>query len=197
MKRARPNTQGSLDNLCGLYALVHFLRDLRDVEFKYMFGSYDNEETPGPKERSEDAFWHVLDAAQRLSMLNPDYLTRGYTAGHLVRIFNLLRDDLALDYEAVLFAELAKLGKKHSFNTVTKCVLEEARANAVVVQSNGHFFLARGFQGQSLVVDDSSGDSSRKENLTPSELANVRLSYCLAIVERSSMILKSLKEETQ
>jgi hypothetical protein len=197
VRRAKPNTQGNLDGLCGLYAIVHFLRDLRDAEDRFIFGTYDDgskPQAPDPEDRSRDAFWYVLDAAHRLQMLSPDYFLVGLPAGHLVRIFNELRRDLGLGFYAVHFSDLAKLGKNHTFRTIAECVLTDGRPNAVIVGWDDHYFLAREFSGRSLVVEDSAPQEFRRSSLSTIVIDEVRLSYSFALIKESSCLIKCLAE---
>jgi hypothetical protein len=172
---------------------------LKDPEGKFAFGDYTWGDKgkiwpPEAEDRSKDAFWYVLDAAHRLQMLSPEFILEGYSAGHLVRIFNLLRQEQGINFRAIHFSELARLGKNHTFATIADCVLNDARSNAVIVNSNNHFYLATSFSDGFVSVLDSASHAGKKSKLTKGTIDSIRLSYCAAIVDETSSLVRCLQD---
>ena len=188
MRRAGPNKQGFLDGLCGIYALTNFMRDWRVAGELFLSG------TPG--ERSDTAFWMLLDAADRLRMLNPDYILTGYASHHLAKIWNTLADEADLQCHAVLLSKLKRLGRNLTNIKVAECIYEENKAQALILLHNDHWYLSTGIDHGKLSVADSISRIEDRETLSAGVVNKPEVEG-LAILQERSKILACVRKELE
>ena len=177
--------QGELDGLCGIYALTAYLRDIRD-RYGLVF--------PGSKHtRADDAFWVLLDAAQRLQMFNVDYFLNGYSSHHLVKIWNEIADCLSIERVAFNLTKIAQLNNHRSLYDVAKIVVEDQSETALFILLDDHWHLARAMKGGSFEVDDASPSSASGRSITKRRFGE-EVSGGFVILPKESSLLVAKKE---
>lgn len=176
------NRQGSVDGLCGLYSLLNFLE--ADPFFADEIGRRSSR-----KSRSYNAFWYILDCAERNGLLTATYLYDGYCDHHLLHLFSKLTDELDLPYHCRRLAPALRDFKEHEGRQSDGQLTDFARwlfsakgkAGLICMATQDHWTLVSGLRGAKLIVADSS-DGSRTQKL---------MTYLSAVDPRDGLVLFS------
>ena len=175
---ARANQiQGSLDGLCGIYCLVHYLDKLPKLT-----------QTSLPKR--EAAFSALLISAEKLSLLKAYNIFGGYFAADLVLVFNETARRKRLSHRAFELCTVAEAVEADSGVGLLREIFRQNGSAILSVHAGTHWVLANKIadDGRILVQDSGHSEKYRKE-----EVKRVGTGYDgVALLPARSAIARSL-----
>lgn len=172
------HVQGSVDGLCGIYCLVHFLERVPKLSRR-------------ARTKAHAAFSELLKDAQDLGLLDASNISGGYYAADLARIFNKTASRKRLPYLAAELDAVREALELTSATELLRRVLNEEGSAIVSAYGGRHWVLAVtvGSDLQFVVKDPGHAERYRKRELkrAPTDFDGV------ALVPRRSAIARALR----
>ncbi|MEI6417725.1 MAG: hypothetical protein WCO82_01515 [Sphingomonadales bacterium] len=120
--------QGRADGLCGVYAILNFLR-----------GAHGWGASPKPN----DDLWYLLNACQSLGWLDAYHITNGYHDWQLKAILDTQFDNFRMDYKSYFVSDLIKSGVTGSFTNLLDRVTKNKGAVIAHHDAQDHWVLIK------------------------------------------------------
>ena len=137
LKSNKVQIQGSVDGLCGIYSLVHYLEKLR----VFPIGRSET--------RAKSAFSALLKSAEVLvspvdnkPLLSAKRIAAGYYTDDLVEIFNATMMRKRLNYRASLLEAICEHEDGSSTGEVVRSLIHDGASVVLQVRGEEHFVLA-------------------------------------------------------
>jgi hypothetical protein len=129
--------QGQADGLCGLYSLLHFLKQTNE------FASEDG----------TDVLWYLLEAARHNGWLNPYTLTQGFEDFQLKSILDLQIKNYRMSFRTVFLRDARQASKISSAKALLEAVTRKGGSAVVSSQRRDHWLLVTPENGTARVID--------------------------------------------
>lgn len=161
-RRDKSHVQGSVDGLCGVYALVHYIERIANFP------------VGRSKTRAKAGFQALLKSAENLKspydgkpLLSAERIATGYYTDDLVEMFNLTMSRKRLPHRAVLLEEICQNDNQTSIGQLIRSLIEDGAKIVLQVNAGTHFVLAHDLDedGDILVRDSGHVEKFRVEEL--------------------------------
>lgn len=126
--------QGEANGMCGIYAVLNFLRD----EWK---------------DQPSDTLWSIFEACRTLGWLTPEYLTQGFEDFQLKKILEWHIDNYRLSYKVYFLADLAEHFRQDNAGGLIKSITAGGGAAITSVSGGKHWVLVRASSDGPIVYD--------------------------------------------